>query len=130
MNWLRNFMMGRKGPDSFSLALIVAGMVITLISAVFRIAFLHFLAYVPLVYALFRILSKNIAKRQKEDEWFLRVSRKTTAWFKGENERWKNRKIYKYFRCPSCKQRLRAPKGKGKIQVTCSKCKNQFITKT
>ena len=47
-----------------------------------------------------------------------------------QRTRFKERNTYKYFRCPQCKQKLRAPRGRGKIQVTCQKCHHVFQTKT
>lgn len=32
--------------------------------------------------------------------------------------------------CPSCDQRTRVPKGKGKIKVKCKKCEEEFIVMT
>ena len=36
---------------------------------------------------------------------------------------------YRYFKCPECKQKMRAPKGRGKIKVTCKHCHTQFVKK-
>jgi len=37
---------------------------------------------------------------------------------------------YRYFTCPACKARLRVPRGKGKIKLTCNKCGNKFEKKS
>ena len=49
-------------------------------------------------------------------------------------DRWKRQwyeyRTYRYLICPQCSQRLRVPRGKGKIRVTCTKCRNQFVAKS
>ena len=52
------------------------------------------------------------------------------SFFESKKQEWKNRKKYKYFKCPKCGQRMRAPRHKGKIRVTCNQCTNVFLTKT
>ena len=120
-------MMGRYGGDKFNLFLLILALVFSLASRAFWP--LMVLAYALLAYGLFRMLSKNRAARQRELFAFLKVWGPVENWFKFQATRWKQRKIYKYFRCPRCKQRLRAPRGRGKIQVTCQKCGNVFVTK-
>ena len=123
----QQFMMGRYGGDKFNLFLLILALVFSLASRAFWP--LMVLAYALLAYGLFRMLSKNRAARQRELFAFLKVWGPVENWFKFQATRWKQRKIYKYFRCPRCKQRLRAPRGRGKIQVTCQKCGNVFVTK-
>lgn len=45
-------------------------------------------------------------------------------------EKLKERRKYIITSCPKCAQKLRVPKGKGKIIVTCSKCCSEFRLKT
>lgn len=45
-------------------------------------------------------------------------------------EELKERRKYIVTSCPKCAQKLRLPKGKGKIIVTCSKCCSEFRLKT
>ena len=35
-----------------------------------------------------------------------------------------------FFRCPSCKEVVRVPRGKGKIRITCPRCGYAFEKKT
>ena len=83
---------------------------------------------------LFRTLSANGNKRANELRGYERVSASIGSFFAKLFNRIKNffkrHKQYRYFTCPKCRQRLRAPRGKGKIRVTCSKCGTQFEKRT
>ena len=118
---LQQFMYGRYGGDKFSLFLLILALIISILGSFFWPVAL-------LADAIF--LSRNHAARQKEYYAFLRFWTPVENWIKFQNTRFRDRKTYKYFHCPQCKQRLRAPRGKGKIQVTCQKCHNVFQIKT
>lgn len=121
MNFLRNFMMGRYGPDQLNVALIIASFAFSLGAAAF--SYLIYVSYLLLFLALYRMLSRNIQKRRAENDRFLRF-------WSPLKQRWKNRKTHKYFRCPSCRNTLRVPRRKGRLQITCPKCGERFIKKT
>lgn len=122
-------MYGRYGADKLNNFLIVVGLVVSVIGSFTRLRFLILIPYILYIYVIFRILSKNIAARQKENVAFLKVWNPVVKWFKFQKRRFDDRKIYTYFKCPNCHQQLRAPKGRGKIQVTCQKCRKEFIKK-
>ncbi|MEG1426858.1 MAG: hypothetical protein RSC76_04135 [Oscillospiraceae bacterium] len=126
---LARFMMGRYGSDKLNIVLLVTGMVISLVSQLIRFFPLIFISYFLFGYALFRTFSRNIGARQKEYYSFLKLWTPIEKWFKMRKMVFAGRKTYRYFRCPNCKQQLRAPKGKGKIQITCQKCHKEFIKK-
>ncbi|HIY27987.1 MAG TPA: hypothetical protein H9679_03020 [Firmicutes bacterium] len=125
MQKLQYWMMGRNGTDQLSIALLIAGFVISLFSNFFWP--LIFLSYAIYIWMLFRMFSRNLPARQRENQVFLRVWRPITQWFSFQRTRFRDRKLYRYFKCPHCGLRLRAPKGRGKIQVTCQKCHTEFI---
>ncbi len=122
---LQYWMMGRNGTDQLSIALLIAGFVISLFSNFFWP--LIFLSYAIYIWMLFRMFSRNLPARQRENQVFLRVWRPITQWFSFQRTRFRDRKLYRYFKCPHYGLRLRAPKGRGKIQVTCQKCHTEFI---
>lgn len=122
-------MYGRYGADKLNNFLIVVGLVVSVIGSFTRLRFLILIPYILYIYVIFRILSKNIAARQKENVAFLKVWNPVVKWFKFQKRRFDDRKTYTYFKCPNCHQQLRAPKGRGKIQVTCQKCRKEFIKK-
>ena len=103
---LQRFFYGRYGSDQMNFALLILALVLSILGAIFFRP-LCWVSDVLLLYALFRALSRNIPARQRQE-----------------------RKQYKYFRCPGCKQQLRAPRGRGKIEVTCQSCHHVFQTKT
>ena len=149
-NKLYQFMQGRNGVDALSKFLnrISFGFLISAIvcsfltiaftsheikaAIVFRILYfvLYAIGFLLLIYCNFRIFSRNVAKRQKENARFLYRKQKIHRFIENKKQEWKDRKIYRYFKCPNCGQRMRAPRNKGKIRVTCSKCTHVFITKT
>lgn len=129
MQKLQRFLYGRYGTDQFNLVLLVTGIVLSLCGTLFFRP-LYWLADLLLLYVLFRTFSKNIPARQRENQAFLKVWTPVKGWFGFQKRRVSERKTYKYFKCPGCKQRLRAPKGRGKIEVTCQKCHNVFQIKT
>jgi len=120
---LRRFMMGRYGTDRLNQWLLGAAVVLLLISLIGSrfapwMAVLSYVAYVPLLWSIFRMYSRNIAARRRENAAFQRFFSRLTD------------KQYRYFRCPGCKQVVRVPRGKGKINIRCPKCSRQFIKKT
>ena len=120
---LRKFMAGRYGFDRLNQCLLGAAFVLILISAIGGrrvqwMSVLSLLAYVPLVWSIFRMYSRNIEARRRENAAFLRFFSRLTD------------KQYRYFRCPGCRQVVRVPRGKGKINIRCPKCGRQFIKKT
>jgi predicted RNA-binding Zn-ribbon protein involved in translation (DUF1610 family) len=122
-------MYGRYGADKLNNFLIVVGLVVSVIGSFTRLRFLILIPYILYIYVIFRILSKNIAARQKENVAFLKVWNPVVKWIKFQKRKFDDRKTYTYFKCPNCHQQLRAPKGRGKIQVTCQKCRKEFIKK-
>lgn len=126
---LRRFLYGRYGSDQLNLALLIAAVVLSLLSGILSLLLpvtagvytnllLSTLMYALLVIALFRMLSRNIAKRQRENQKFRNFWTRLT-------DR-KNR----YFRCPQCSQTVRVPRHRGKINIRCPKCGERFIRKT
>lgn len=126
---LQQFLYGRYGGDKFNIFLLVLGLVFSLFGRLFFWP-LFLLADVLYIYALFRMLSRNVPARQREYAAFLKVWSPIENWFRFQKRRFAERKQYKYFKCPHCRQKLRAPRGRGKIEVTCQKCRQVFVTKT
>ncbi len=130
MNFLRNFMAGRYGPDHLNTALIIFSIFISLVARLIHLTVLVYLSYLVLLLVFFRMLSRNIQRRRAENDRFVRYWWPIKQKFKRFFDRIKNQKTHKFFKCPSCKNTLRVPRGKGKLQITCPKCGERFIKKT
>lgn len=130
MNFLRNFMVGRYGPDNLNVAIFIAALVLSFLSRIPHLWLLMYVSYAVLAYGIFRFLSRNVRKRRSENDRFLRywwpVRQKGLAIISSL----KSRKTHKFFNCPSCGTLLRVPRGKGKMQITCTKCGERFVRKT
>jgi hypothetical protein len=119
----RHFMQGRYGGDKLNIALIWISFGAFIVSLFFSqipvVNLILLLIYYGLLgWAIFRMLSRNTYKRYQENRKYLQFM-----------ERIKDRD-HKYFDCPRCKQPVRVPRGKGKIAITCPKCKEKFIRKS
>ena len=140
---MNRWLQGRYGFDQFSRTLFIAALGVSVLSWFFgrRAAGVYYaLRGVTLAlmgFALFRTFSRNFAARQQELGRYLTAERKVRNWWQNLSIRRKNyvnvrqdKKNYKYLACPQCMQKLRVPKGKGRIRVTCSKCGNRFEAKS
>lgn len=127
MNKIRMFMVGRYGTDQLSMAILILGMILTFVGDLIKSTIMIRLSYLAFILCAYRILSKNIASRKQENNKFLKLWNPLRNLMQSKFMQLKQRKDYKYFKCPNCKQTMRAPRGKGKIAVTCQKCKTKFI---
>lgn len=122
-------MWGRYGSDRLSQVLMVCALVLMVLS--FPIGSSFYLPALALMgYAYFRMFSRNIAKRSAENQWYLAREMKVRRWFQNRKRDFAGRKEYKIFKCPHCGQRLRVPRGKGRIAIRCRKCNHEFIRKS
>ena len=125
-------MIGRYGADELSRFCSVAVMGLLILS-LFRklgLGYLYWVALALLIYSTWRMLSRNISKRYEENQKFLNWKFKMTQKTDKIRKRWQQRKIYRFFKCPQCKQTVRVPKGHGKICITCPKCRTEFVKKS
>ena len=118
----RSFMSGRYGTDRLNMAILSVGLVASLLSMIFKFApvnlALFILSYGMMFWAIFRTLSRQTYKRYQENRKFLQLM-----------GRMKDRE-HRYFDCPKCRQMVRVPRGKGKISITCPRCREKFVKKT
>lgn len=135
---MAQFFAGRTGVDALGRFFTFLSLIFLLLTMITHSNIIYLIAVACLVYSFWRMFSKNYQKRYSENQWFLAKTAKIRYLvnprdIKNKIERAKynasQRKIYAIFKCPNCKQKLRAPRGRGKIQVTCSKCHTQFIKK-
>ena len=120
---------GANGSDALSRASLIASAVVIIANLFVRSPILIIVAYLFLGYSLFRILSRIVARRRKENEWFVNIGRKIRAKFRLLRNKWKDRKTHVYVKCPECKNVLRLVKNKGEHTVVCPCCNKKFVIK-
>ena len=132
-NWknkMMQFMQGRYGADQMGQMLSAVSRVFLIISLFSRNQAWFLLALIGIVYNYFRMFSKNISKRYAENQKYLTM----TAGIRRKLASWKSqlaqRKMYHIYRCPGCKQKIRVPRGRGKIEIRCPKCNTRFVKKS
>ena len=133
LNWLRRlgqsisagltrFMAGRYGTDKLNSAILWLGVIVVVVAMFVPLPLpnllLHMLAYVLMGVALFRTFSRQTYKRYRENRKYLMLL-----------DRIKDRE-HRYFECPKCRQPVRVPRGKGKISISCPRCKEKFVKRT
>lgn len=128
--WFQRFMYGRYGHDDLNNFLIIFALIISAISLLTRWIWLNPLSLILLFISIFRMLSRNSSARAQENYGYLRVKNKIIQFFRQIKSQFSQRKTHRFFRCPSCKQQLRVPKGKGLINIRCPKCQTSFTKKT
>ena len=124
---LTQFMQGRYGSDDLNrfLMYFILGLIIVNLFA--KNTLFNMLTLALIIYLYFRMLSRNISKRYSENQWFLEKTAGVRAWFQ---KTWRNLsqlKDYHVYKCPGCGQKIRVPRGKGRIAIRCPKCGHEFI---
>ena len=125
----RSLMAGRHGADPLSILLVWVGLGLYILASVLNWGILSLLSLVLYGYTIFRMFSRNEQKRADENRRYLALKSRITTGSRQARTRLKNRKQYKYFRCPNCKAWLRLPRGAGVVTVTCGRCHNSFTQK-
>lgn len=126
---LRSFFYGRYGIDSLNKCIITLAVIVSLISLFYRSIVITIICYVLLGIYLFRSLSKNFVARQRENFWYLDHTKKIRRSFMVIGKNHKD-KANHYYLCPKCGQMVRIPRGRGKVEIHCPKCGNDFKRKS
>ncbi|HIY00351.1 MAG TPA: hypothetical protein IAA26_00645 [Candidatus Blautia faecipullorum] len=126
------FMEGRYGVDSFAQFTMAAALICIVVSLFFPGrsvigAVLNTVGIAAIIYTYFRMLSRNIQKRYAENERYLSRTAGIRQWLKKEKNIMRQRKTHHIYSCPSCGQKIRIPRGKGRIEIDCPKCHTKFI---
>ena len=124
------FMYGRYGADALSKGMLILYIAIAVIwifipNMIARIV-LQMFSLLLSVLIFYRIFSRNIAKRSRENQKYLYAKQKVRAWFLLRRNKWKYRKTHVYRKCPHCKAQIRLPKVKGEHKCACPKCGESF----
>ena len=120
---LNKVFQGRYGMDELGKTLMVAGFILYAMGAILQSELFFSLSVVVMLLALYRMMSRQHWDRGEEN-------RSYTGYTKLWKLRYENRKHSRIFMCKRCGKYIRVPKGKGKIQVTCTACGNKTIHRT
>jgi LSD1 subclass zinc finger protein len=127
---LQRFMYGRYGQDDLNRFMIILALIFSVLSIFTRWVLLNSLGMILLLLTVFRMFSRNVSARAQENYEFLRSKGKVVQFFRNIKLRISQRNTHRFYRCPSCRQQLRVPKGKGTIAIRCPKCKTSFTKRT
>lgn len=147
--WFANLMRGRYGTDNLNRFLLIVAFVLIIIDMFLRWRLLHLLTVVLLIYIYCRMFSRNINARYRENQKFLQFAARfrkgrsgggygsyggysggtsgNASGFGGAGKA--KDKTHKILRCPGCGEKLRVPKGAGKINISCPHCGTKFVKK-
>ncbi|MCR5107297.1 MAG: hypothetical protein K6B28_03965 [Lachnospiraceae bacterium] len=124
---LSQFMIGRYGMDEFNKFLGFFAFILIVIGMFLRVPGLDLLILLIIIYMYFRVFSKNISKRSDENRRYLGLTYKLRNSLFNSKKRLDDMKTHHIYKCPTCKQKIRVPRGKGRIEISCPKCNTKFI---
>ena len=123
---IQRFMMGRYGTDSLYRFIIFVSLTLLVVNIFVQNIALWIASRVVLLLGIMRTFSKNIIQRRKENQVYLKITKKLFGFIPRSIKRYNERKIYVYKNCPSCKATLRLKKVSGPHIVECPRCYNDF----
>ena len=127
---MQRFMAGRYGNDQLNQFIFIVAIISMVLEIITRQSLFYTLTLVLLILAYVRVFSRNINKRYEENMKFLQKKDAILNKFRRQKSYAAPRRNFHIYTCPQCKQKIRIPKGKGKISITCPKCRTSFIKKS
>lgn len=131
---LQRFMVGRYGADDLSKVTNICVIVCLVFSAfsgwVPVLGVFYWIGLVLFAFNCYRMFSRDVSKRYRENQKFCNIRYKAVVRRDRMKKRWQQRNIYRFYKCPQCRQMVRVPKGRGKICITCPKCRTEFVKKS
>ena len=124
---LIRFMQGRYGTDQFGRFLSGVCVVLLVISLFSEHDIWFLLALAVLIYNYFRMFCKNISTRSAESQKYLALTANLRRRFDGKRSEIAQMRTHHIYRCPGCRQKIRVPRGRGRIEIRCPKCGATFI---
>ena len=125
-----HFMQGRYGADQLYRVMLIGGAVLVILSNFIFVVFFLLLGWILVVLAFVRAFSKDYSRRYAENQKFLELTGKIRKVFGKQRYVMEQRKDYHIYTCPQCRQKIRMPRGKGKVEISCPKCHTKFIKKS
>ncbi len=127
---LQKFFYGRYGNDELNRFILAMAVLIMILYGVFRVPALNYISLGLLVYTYVRLFSKNIERRYQENQKYLAVRNRIKGFFSIKFKHVRQMRDYHFYSCPNCRQKVRVPRGRGKIEITCPKCREAFIRRS
>lgn len=124
--WITNIMRGRYGTDNLNKFLCTLSLILIVVNLFAHVRIIHTVIVLLLIVIYCRMFSRNFNKRYQENQKYLQIVskfRKSSAGGVGKSN------THKILRCPGCGEKLRVPKGVGKINISCPHCNTKFIKK-
>ncbi len=131
--WFSKLMYGRYGGDNLGRFMSFAALVPLLLSLFLggtASVILWFVTLALLIWMYVRMFSRNISARSRENQKYLQYKARFLGTFRGARNRFRQRKEYRFFRCPKCHTWLRVPRGRGKLRISCRQCGTSFDAKS
>lgn len=128
-NKIRTFLQNAYGFDQLSQHIYYLALILFVIDMFIRVNVLRLISLALMIYSAYRSLSSKRSKRARELVLYRRFLRNVRVRFKVIKLNITDRK-YKYVMCKSCGQQLRVPRKRGKLEVTCSRCRHKFDVKS
>ena len=129
-DFFRRVKAGQTIYDELSLFLIFFAFLSVFVLMIFNLHRFAWTTWIPLLVAYWRIMSQQRAKRQRENQIFVRYYYPVYAVVKNYYRRITRKQAHVYFPCKECQTGLRIPKKTGHIKITCPKCQHSFVKKT
>jgi len=127
---LSRFMQGRYGVDELSRAIVIVGVIAILLATFLRVSILSLVGWAAIIIVYMRMFSRNHSKCYAQNQKYLQFVSRIKGFFRREKSHMEQRKTHHIYTCPSCKQKIRVPKGRGKIEVKCPKCQAKFVKRS
>lgn len=127
---LIDWMQGRNGSDELGTCALVVALLLIVINVFLHTLFLNLVAIALMVYAWWRMSSKDLEARESENATFVELTGPVARWLRNPAAAASESREYKHLKCPECGQKVRVPRKKGKIRVTCPSCHNKFEART
>ena len=127
---MQRFMAGRYGNDQLNQFIFIVAIISMVLEIITRQSLFYTLTLVLLILAYVRVFSRNINKRYEENMKFLQKKDAILNKFRKQKYYAAQRRNFHIYTCPQCKQKIRVPRGKGNIQITCPKCRHEFVKKS
>jgi hypothetical protein len=121
---------GRNGFDNMARASYILGLILIVLNVCTGFGWLYYLYVLLIGYSIFRAFSRNIQKRYAENQKFMEVTKVPRSFFKMCYMQIRDIKYSRYYMCGKCHQQIRVPRGKGRIEITCPRCRNKFVKRT